>query len=290
MDERSKYLREQILRQFEGGGRGHLGSAFSIVEILRVLYDHILRFNPKNPKWNIRDRFILSKGHGSLALYTVLADKGFIGKKELLRFCRPDSILGGHPEYGISGVEFSTGSLGHGLSVGVGMAIALRNNESRIKNQESRRKEKNHDSCFIIHDSTPRVFVLLGDGECDEGSVWEAALSAGKHKLSNLCVIVDYNKMQSYDTTYKIQNLEPFSDKWKAFGFAVKEVDGHNIKDLKSVFIQIPFDSNKPSVIICHTVKGKGIKQLENDASWHHKSKISEEEIKMLYKELALYE
>jgi transketolase len=292
MDQRSKYLRTLILRQLSAGRRGHTGSAFSMVEILRVLYDDVLRFDPKKPDWARRDRFILSKGHGCLALYAILADKGFFPFKTLDSFCASDSILGGHPEPHIPGVEWATGSLGHGLSVGVGMAIVIKNHESRITNHEVRSKNnyKNiPNSKFLIHNSSPHIFVLLGDGECDEGSVWEAAMSAGKHKLSNLTVLVDYNKMQSFDRTFTVQDLEPLGDKWKSFGFGVMEVDGHDISVLEKVFTPLPFEKDKPSAIICHTVKGKGIKKIENNPFWHHKSKITDEEVKMLYEELEKY-
>jgi len=266
MDDRSKELRRDILKSMEGGGRGHLGSAFSLVEILRVLYDSVLVFDPKNPKLKERDRFILSKGHGCLALYAVLAGKGFFPKSELSRFCKSDSILGGHPEHKIPGVEISTGSLGHGFSVGIGMAL-----NARFE------KEKH------------RIIVVIGDGEMQEGSIWEAALCAGKHKLSNLTVIIDYNKQQSYSTTFEVQDLEPLADKWKSFGFGVKEVDGHAVDDLKSLFLGLPVDSKKPTAIICHTVKGKGIKFTENNLEWHHKSKLKDEEFQALYKGLEDY-
>jgi transketolase len=274
MDERSKYLRKLIIKQFETEGRGHLGGALSAVEILRVLYDDILRFDPKKPKWKRRDRFILSKGHGCPALYAILADKGFFPRSHLSTFCQSGAMLGGHPEHNIPGVEVSTGSLGHGLSIGVGMALALRHPSSLITR-----------SIFTY----PRVFVLMGDGETNEGSVWEAALSAGKHKLSNLIVLIDYNKMQSYGSTFAIQNLEPFADKWKAFGFATHEVDGHNVDELKKVFKKIPRDCNKPSIVICHTVKGKGIKFAENNPSWHHRRGLTDADIKSLYKALEKY-
>lgn len=265
MDKRAKDLRKLILKQIEGARRGHLASALSVIDIIRVLYDDVLRFSVKKINWAERDRFILSKGHGCLALYALLADKGFIPKEALDKFCNFEEMLGGHPEYGVPGIEFSTGSLGHGLSVGVGMAVALR---VKVK---------------------PRVFVLLGDGECDEGSVWEAALSAGKNKLSNLTILIDYNKMQSFGTTYEVMNLEPFTDKWRAFGFSVAEADGHDVNELRKIFTKLPFEKDKPSTIICHTVKGKGIRLIENNPHWHHKSKISDEEIKLLYQSLDEY-
>src|SRR3989338_3444770 len=211
LDSRSRILRKKIIKMLESERRGHIGSAFSIVEIIRVLYDSILRYDSKNPRWNKRDRFILSKGHGCLALYAILAEKGFFPKNELLKFCKSDGILGGHPEFGrVPGIEASTGSLGHGLAIGVGIAINLK-----------------------LEKLNSRVYVLVGDGECNEGSIWEAAMGASKHQLNNLIVIVDYNKYQSYGTTFEVQDLEPFYDKWKSFGFNVTEVDGHNITQLK---------------------------------------------------------
>ena len=260
LDERSKELRRVIVSMVVAAGRGHLASALSIVEILRVLYDDILHYNPADPKLPDRDRFILSKGHGCLALYAILADKGFFPKEELLKFCSKDSILGGHPEYGkVPGVEASTGSLGHGLSIGIGFAL------------NAKHEKKNY-----------RTFVLIGDGESDEGSIWEAALCASKHKLSNLIVVVDCNKKQSYDTTFNVLNLEPLVDKWRSFGFITAEADGHDVGQLKAVFGKTPLHPGKPSLIICHTVKGKGIDFVERDLKWHHKSNIPKEEIQAL--------
>ncbi|MCW4048280.1 MAG: transketolase [Candidatus Bathyarchaeota archaeon] len=259
MDMKSIELRRTIVQILQVSRQGHLGSAFSLVEILRVLYDDILRYDPKNPQWTHRDRFILSKGHGCLALYVILAEKGFFPKSELWKFCQDEGILGGHPDHGVPGVEVSTGSLGHGLSIGIGFAL-----NARYEKIDS------------------RTFVVIGDGECNEGSIWEAAMCASKHRLSNLTVIVDHNEQQSYDTTFKVQNLEPFADKWRSFGLAVTEVDGHSVEELRSVLSNLPLESDKPSAIICHTVKGKGIKFVENNLNWHHKSRITDEEIQSL--------
>ena len=260
LDERSVYLREMIIKIAEAIRRGHIPSAFSILEILRVLYDNILKYDIGDLKWQLRDRFILSKGNGCLALYVVLADKGFFPKSELLNFCKVDGLLGGHPETKIPGVEVSTGSLGHGLSVGVGFAI------------NAKYEKKDY-----------RTFVVVGDGECNEGSIWEAAMCAGKHKLDNLVVIADYNKKQTYGTTYEVQDLEPFVDKWRSFGFSVREVNGHNLEELNNVFSNLPIEKGKPNAIICHTIKGMGIKFLEDSFNWHHKSGITDDEIKSLY-------
>lgn len=265
LDQRSRELRAQVIRVFQSAGRGHLGAAFSLIEIVRVLYDDVLNFDSKNPLWVDRDRSILSKGHGCLALYVMLADKGFFPEQELWSFCKSDGLLGGHPEIVVPGVEASTGSLGHGLSIGIGFAL------------NGRYENKKH-----------RVFVTLGDGECNEGSVWEAAMCAGKHKLSNLTVIVDYNKNQSYGSTYEVQDLEPFADKWKAFGFGVREVNGHDVDALRQVLTTLPENENKPTAVICHTVKGKGIKEAENNMLWHHKSKMADEDINKLFQELEI--
>lgn len=265
MDERSIELRKIIIKMMDKAGRGHLASALSLVEILRVLYDDILNYDSKKPMWKKRDRFILSKGHGCMALYAILSEKGFYPEKELWQFCKKGGLLGGHPEHKVPGIEASTGSLGHGLSIGIGFAL----------------NEKYEKSGY-------RTFVVLGDGECNEGSVWEGALCAGKHGLDKLTVMIDYNKLQSYGSTSEVQELEPLKDKWSSFGFAVSEVDGHDINELNRVLSSMPFESGKPNAIICHTVKGRGIKGVENDLAWHHKSNISEDEIKFLYEGLGV--
>jgi transketolase len=264
LDLRSKELRRMIVRTIEAGKRGHVGAAFSIVEILRVLYDDILKFDAANPRWPKRDRCILSKGHGCIALYVLLAEKGFFSESELWKFCASDGILGGHPEYGkVPGVEASTGSLGHGLSFGVGFALNAK-----------------------LEQDKHRVFVIVGDGECSEGSIWEAALCAAQHRLSQLTVLIDYNKQQTYGTIAEVQGLEPLAMKWASFGFAVREVNGHDVDELRNTLRAVPFDANKPSVIICHTVKGKGASVTERNLSWHHKAKVSETEVASLFASL----
>src|SRR3989304_2994955 len=187
LDRRSIELRTRIVHVLGRGGRGHLGTSLSPVEILRVLFDSVLRYDPHNPKWSQRDRFILSKGHGCIALYVLLQEKGFFAEEELWTFCRFDGILGGHPDPKVPGIEVSTGSLGHGLPIAVGMAVA------------AQRRGAKH-----------RVVTVLGDGECDERSVWEAAMSAAKHRLDNLLAIIDYNRQQSYGPTGDVCELEPF--------------------------------------------------------------------------------
>lgn len=253
LDRRAADLRKDMLTAMIDGGRGHLPSAASVLEILRVLYDDVLRVRPEEPDWQERDRCILSKGHGCLALYALLADKGFIPKSALSAFCHRDGLLGGHPERIVPGVDASTGALGHGLSVGLGMALAAR-----------------------LDGRASRVFVVMGDGEVNEGAVWEAALMAGKHQLSNLIAIVDYNKMQSYGGTAEVQELEPLADKWRAFGFTVRETDGHDVPALRKLFAGIDPRQKAPTAVIAHTIKGKGYGAVEGDATWHHKAKLSE--------------
>ena len=232
----------------------------SLIEIMRVLYDDIARHRPEEPDWPGRDRVILSKGHGCLALYAVLAEHGYFPKANMKTFCHQTSILGGHPERGkVPGVEASTGALGHGLAIGTGMALAAK-----------------------IEDRDTRILVVLGDGEINEGAVWEAAMHAAKHGLHNLTAIVDYNKLQSYGPTSEVLDLEPLADKWRAFGFETVEVDGHNVDALRGVFAK-PLSDTKPTAVICHTVKGKGIPFAENEPTWHHKSRLPAEQIAEMY-------
>jgi len=263
LDDRSFYLRSLVVDALEGGGRGHVGAALSLIEIIRVLYDDILDVRPTEPAWPDRDHCILSKGHGCLALYAVLADKGFFPLEELMRQCKAGALLGGHPEWHIPGVEASTGSLGHGLSIGVGIALA-----TRMQGRKS------------------RVFTILGDGELDEGSVWEAALSAAKHGLSNLTAIVDHNKLQSYGPVEEVLPLGPLDQKLEAFGFAVRQVDGHDVGALRATLRELPFDGKRPNAIIAHTVKGKGIPVAEHDAAWHHKAKVDQATVDTLRRAL----
>lgn len=257
LDARSLALRRKVVEILRHSRRGHVGSTFSALEIMRVLYDRVLRIDPAQPEHMDRDRCILSKGHGCLAQYVMLAEKGFFPEHHLASFCKLDSILGGHPDRRkVPGVEACTGSLGHGLSIGVGFALSAR------------------------YDRRPtRTYVVLGDGECNEGSIWEAALCAAKHRLSTLTAIVDYNKHQSYDATAVVLELEPFADKWRSFGFAVEEVDGHDVEALTSLFARLPLDPAKPTAVICHTVKGRGCDFAENNLEWHHKSGINDDTI-----------
>ena len=256
LDERSVALRGLAVDALEGGSRGHIGSTMSLIEILRVLFDEVMYFDPQNPKMPQRDRLILSKGHGCIALYVLLADKGFFPKEELFTFCRYSSSLGGHPEYGhVPGVEASTGSLGHGLAIGVGMAYAAK-----------------------LSNSPHHVFVVMGDGEIDEGSVWESALAAGHHRLENLTIVVDYNKLQSFGPVADIWDLEPMADKWRAFGFDCIEVDGHDITQLEMA-LRLPNPAQRPRAVIAHTIKGRGVSFAEGNPSWHHKASLKPEDV-----------
>ena len=244
----------------------HIASAFSCLEMVDCIYYGLMRrySNGESP-----DTFLMSKGHGCMAQYAILEKRGVLPREELDRYCTANGLLGAHPDYGVPGIAASTGSLGHGMAMAVGMAVAERNRAAK-------------------RGSPGRIYAVVSDGELQEGSVWEAALSAGKHNLSNLTVLVDYNKHQSSSSTNEVQNLEPLADKWKAFGFATAEVDGHDLEDVRSVLYSLPIDSKKPTAIICHTVKGKGIPFIENNMEWHHKSQITEQEFQSLYEALGV--
>ena len=264
LEDMAKEIRKKVVIMCFHAGGGHIAPSLSSVEILVGLYFKILKIDKNNYKSDNRDRFILSKGHASAALYAILAEKGIMNKNILNTFCQKGSILGGHPEkHLIPGVEFSSGSLGHGLSFGVGMAFA------------GKLDEKDY-----------RVFTLLSDGECQEGSVWEAALFASHHKLNNLIAIVDHNKLQSLDQINNILSLNPLGDKWKSFGWEVREVDGHNLSQICDVLASVPFVKNKPSVLIANTVKGKGISFMENAPIWHYRLPSTTEEWRIVCEEL----
>ena len=251
-------IRRLIIRGLEGGGRGHIGSSMSLVEILISTF---CIFNFLGKKKSLNDKLILSKGHGCLTLYAILCELGHLKRKELDSYCKFDSKLGGHTSHFVNGIEASTGALGHGLAIGVGKAAAL-----KIK------KLKN------------KVIVVVGDGELNEGSIWESALSANKNNLKNLIVLIDYNKIQSYGFTKDVCDLEPLSEKWRAFGFNCFEIDGHNSQKLNKLLNRLKSKQNLPTAIICNTIKGKGIKFAENDPNWHHKSKLSKDDINQMKK------
>jgi transketolase len=241
----AKQIRRIILGQSRRANVGHIGSALSIADILAVLYDDILRLpGPRDPE---RDRFILSKGHAALALYATLALKGWIEHRELDTFCGEGSRLSVHPEYGVPGVEFATGSLGHGLSFAAGAALAAH-----------------------LQKSSRRVFVLLSDAECNEGSVWEAALFAAHHRLSNLVAIVDRNGQQALGRTEDILRLEPLAAKWRSFGWETHEVDGHDFAALRTALQPSPETAGQPRVVLARTTFGKGVSFMEGQIKWHY--------------------
>ena len=259
MDARSRHLRVLALKALEGGKRGHVGSTMSLIEILRVLYDVVLVYDPSDPGLSQRDRLILSKGHGCIALYAVLADKGFFSLEELSTFCSFHSRLGGHPEYGhVPGVEASTGALGHGLAIGVGLAMAAR-----------------------MRGAGNSVVVVMGDGELNEGSVWESALAAAHHGLSHLTVIVDRNGQQAYGNVSEVWDTDDIAAKWRAFGFDAVDVDGHDIGALRTALLE-PRQSSRPRALVAHTVKGFGIDFAEMQPQWHHKSSLDSTDIEAL--------
>ncbi len=241
----------------------HVGSSLSMADLLAVLYGTTLRVRPDEPAWPDRDRFILSKGHGCAGLYAALAESGFFPIGWLDDYCQNGSALAGHVTHtGVPGVEVSTGSLGHGLPIACGMALA------------GTRDRK-----------TCRIFVLLSDGECDEGSTWEAALFAPNHGLDNLIAIVDYNKIQSLGSVKETLDLEPLAAKWEAFGWAVREINGHSVAEIADVLDSVPFRPGQPSCVIAHTVKGKGVSFMEDQLLWHYRSP-NEKEYRLALAEL----
>lgn len=248
-------IRVHALNMTSRGGSSHIGAALSIADILAVLYGRVLNVDPAEPKKPDRDRFIQSKGHAGAAVYAALAETGFFPVEKLLTHYQDGSDLSGHVSHkGIPGVELSTGSLGHGLPVGAGMAKAAR-----------------------LRGDSHRVFVLLSDGECDEGSNWEAVLFAAHHGLDNLVAIVDYNKIQSLAPVAETLNLEPFADKWRSFGWEVAEVDGHDHDALCESLAALPLQPGQPTCLIAHTTKGKGVSFMENTVLWHYRTARGEE-------------
>lgn len=247
-------IRRHSLRMVTRAKASHIGSALSIADIVAVIYSDILRVDPAQPIMADRDRFILSKGHACVAVYAALAEKGFFSISELETYGQDHSNMMNHISHKVPGVEFSSGALGHGLPFGVGKALASK----RLKVDW-------------------RVFVLLSDGEMDEGSNWEALMFAAHHRLDNLVAIIDYNKLQSLTTVKKTLGLEPLAAKLQAFGWAVQEVDGHDHEQLNKTLRFVPWEAGKPSVLIAHTVKGKGVSFMENKVEWHYRSPSTEQ-------------
>lgn len=256
-------IRRNIVNMIYSAASGHPGGALSITDILTVLYFDEMRVNPSNPKDENRDRFVLSKGHASAALYAVLAERGFIEKDELLGFRKLGSILQGHPDMKkVPGVDMTTGSLGQGLSAGNGMAIA------------GKLDKKDY-----------RVYVVLGDGEIEEGQVWEAVMSSAHYKLDNLCVIVDNNNLQIDGTVDKVMSPYPIKEKFESFGFHTIAIDGHNFEEIKSALDEAKTVKGKPTAIIAKTIKGKGVSFMENQVGWHGKAP-NESELEIALKDL----
>ena len=258
LDKLSIKFRKTLFSIIENCGRGHLGATLSLLEIFRVLYIDILKINKKNYKKD-NDIIILSKGHGCLAQYIILENQKILKKKDLFNFCKFEALLGGHTDSKVPGVFFSTGSLGHGVSLAAGLAIS----------QKINHKKKN-------------IFVIIGDGELNEGSNWEAFLSISKNKLDNLHIIIDNNKIQSAGFTKNVLNMHPLKKKLKSFNFDVFECDGHDTEILKKTLNNMRKKKGKPKILVANTVKGKGIKTIENNPNWHHLSKYSEKKHKKI--------
>jgi len=263
MEAIAKRLRRHIITMTGKAGSGHPGGSLSAVEILIALYFKVLRHKPRDPHWPDRDRFILSKGHAAPALYATLAECGYFPEEELLTLRQMDSCLQGHTDCTVTpGVEMSSGALGQGLSFGVGVALAGRLNAKDY-----------------------RVYVLLGDGECDEGQVWEAAMAAAHFKVDNLVAIVDNNGQQIDGWNRDVMNLEPFPAKWQAFGWQVIEADGHSVPQLTQAFDEAKKIKGQPTLILAHTIKGKGVSFMENNPHFHGTAPTAEE-LKLALKEL----
>ena len=266
-------IRQEVFKMACRANGGHIAPAYSMTDIVAELYfDDILRYDPRNAEWRERDYFVLSKGHGVLALYAALAMAGYFPMEEMASFCKPGSRLGSLAKMGaVPGIEASTGSLGHGLSFAVGIALACKLDGC-----------KNH------------IYVLAGDGECQEGSIWEAVMSAAHHKLDNLTLIVDYNGLQAMDSIETIMSIKEFSRKLKAFGFSSEDIDGHDYEAIKRALTRRT--AGQPHAVVAHTVKGKGISFMENVPIWHYRvpndeeMEIALEELHMTREDLGQYE
>lgn len=254
LKEKAKQIRKDLVTMIYEAKTGHIGGSLSSTDIMTVLYYSIMKVKPENPKWEDRDRFILSKGHSVEGYYCILADKGFFPKEKLKTFSKFGSTLIGHPNNKNAGVEMNTGALGHGLPIAVGMALAAKLDKKDYK-----------------------VFTVMGDGEQAEGSVWEAAMSGAHYKLDNLVAIVDRNKLQISGCTEDVMCLEPLEDKWSSFGWDVIAVDGNDVEELQELFLSLPRVQGKPTLVMAYTTKGKGVSFMENQAKWHHGNPNQEE-------------
>jgi len=263
LERKANIIRRYIIGMISNAEGGHIGGALSIADIMAVLYFHILKIDPKNPEWEDRDRVVLSKGHASAAWYAALAERGYFPKEELLTFDHINSRLQGHPDMNKTpGVDMSSGSLGQGISVALGMALAARYLKKIY-----------------------RTFVILGDGETQEGQVWEAAMVAANYNTDNLIAILDYNKLQLYGETNTIMNIEPVIEKWRVFGWNTIEINGHRIKEIVQALEEAVKFEGKPTIVVAHTIKGKGVSFMENKVEWHSLAP-TKEQAKQALKEL----
>jgi transketolase len=247
LEKKAAAIRRDLLAMIHNCKAGHTGGALSSVDILVALYYSVMKVDPGNPRWAGRDYFVMSKGHSVEGLICILADRGFFDKAELDTFCRYRTRLIGHPSNKVPGIEMNTGALGHGLSMAVGMAMGLK-----------------------MAGRPNRVFAVMGDGEQAEGSIWEAAMAGSHYRLDNLTGIVDRNRLQISGDTEEVMGLEPLAGRWKAFGWEVHDIDGHDLAALVGNLGARPGDSGKPRLFIARTVKGKGVREMENVARWHH--------------------
>ena len=247
LEDEALAIRRNVWRALRAGGSGHMGGSLSAADLLAALYFRHLRVRPREPDWPDRDRFVLSKGHANAALGAALVQAGFCDEDLLDRFYAYESPFGMHPDIELAGVEMSTGGLGHGLSVGLGMALGAR-----------------------VQGKDFRTVVMIGDGELQEGSNWEAAMAAVHHRVSELAVIVDYNKVQQSGHVSDMLALEPLAGKWTSFGWAVREIDGHDMDEIVTALDELPYGPDRPSVILAHTIKGKGVSFAEDTHLWHN--------------------
>ncbi len=246
LERAAQQIRRDVFRALRAGGGGHVGGSCSAADILSALYFHRMRVRPQEPEWPDRDRFVLSKGHANAALGAVLAQAGFIDPAILDRFYHFDSPFGMHPDIKMAGIEMCTGALGHGLAIAMGMAMGARMQK------------------LAFH-----TFVMIGDGELHEGSNWEAALAASHYRLANLTAIIDFNKIAQSGRLTELVGLDPMADKWRAFGWEVREIDGHDMGAVVDALDSLPFHRERPSAIVAHTIKGKGVSFAEDTYLWH---------------------
>ena len=266
LEKKANIIRRYVIEMISNAEGGHIGGALSIADIMAVLYFHILKIDPENPEWEDRDRVILSKGHASAAWYAALAERGYFPKEELLTFDHINSRLQGHPDMDKTpGVDMSSGSLGQGISAALGMALAARYLKKIY-----------------------RTFVILGDGETQEGQIWEAAMVAANYNTDNLIAILDYNKLQLYGETNTIMNIEPIIEKWRVFGWNTIEINGHRINEIVQALEEAVKFEGKPTIVVAHTIKGKGVSFMENKVEWHSLAP-TKEQAKQALKELGYY-